>query len=83
MTKKWSEPLHKLVSGLKYILAIGNFYLRSQMHNYAQQSDDTYAVTSVYDINWRRNIFLKSMQHEMVVTISNNFEIVQFKNRIV
>ena len=48
-----------------------------------KQSDDTYAVTSVYDINWRRNIFLKSMQHETVVTISNNFEIVQFKNRIV
>lgn len=51
MTTKWSELLHKLVSGLKYILAIGNFYLRSQMHNNAQQSDDTYAVTSVYDIN--------------------------------
>ena len=51
MTTKWSEPLHKLVSGLKYILAIGYFYLRSQMHNNAQQSDDTYAVTSVYDIN--------------------------------
>lgn len=83
MTTKWSELLHKLVSGLKYILAIGYFYLRSQMHNNVQQSDDTYAVTSVYDINWCRNIFLKSMQHEMVVTISNNFEIVQFKNRIV
>lgn len=83
MTTKWSELLHKLVSGLKYILAIGYFYLRSQMHNNVQQSDDTYAVTSVYDINWCRNIFLKSMQHEMVVTISNNFEIVQFNNRIV